>query len=352
LLPYWLLFVLWSIGAVQAERKRRREAYLLLFVALTAVTTVMIGLRFEVGGDWANYQQMYHNIFFLSLPAALSTTDTGYAAINWLGAQMGLGVSFVNLCCAVLFMGGFARLASQQPNPALAVLVAVPYLIIVVAMGYTRQAAAIGVICFAVADASERHLIRLVVLIGIAALFHKTAILILPIALIPVLRRNILLGGLGVIVFIILFVLLLRDTSDQLLTNYVQSDYDSQGAAIRVSMNVLAAVLFIVLYKRIHMAPFQKSFWTCCAVLSILSVVALNISSASSGVDRISLYLIPLQAVCYSRLPYALNQRNRALPSVLIGVIGYSFAVQFVWLNFAANADLWIPYNTAITVGN
>lgn len=38
-------------------------------------------------------------------------------------------------------------------NPLLAILVAVPNLIIVVAMGYTRQAAAIGLICFAVADA-------------------------------------------------------------------------------------------------------------------------------------------------------------------------------------------------------
>lgn len=348
LFPYWLLFVLWSVGAVQAQRRHERDPRGLFFVVAVCTTILMIGLRFEVGGDWGSYERIYNDIFFLSLPAALKTTDAGYALLNWLGAQTELGIGLVNVCCAALFMGGFAKLAWRQPNPFLAVLVAVPYLIIVVAMGYTRQAAAIGVICFALADASERRLIRMVMLIGIAALFHKTAILILPIALIPIFRRSVVLGSLGAVLFAVLFVLFLRDTSDTLVTNYVQSTYDSQGAAIRVAMNVVAAVLFLLLRKRIDMPSFQKSYWTTCAILAIVSMVALATTSASSGVDRISLYLIPLQAVFYSRLPYLLGQRGRAVPSILIGVIAYSFLVQFVWLNFADNANFWIPFTILI----
>lgn len=38
------------------------------------------------------------------------------------------------------------RFARSQPDPWLAVLVAVPYLVIVVAMGYSRQAVAIGIL--------------------------------------------------------------------------------------------------------------------------------------------------------------------------------------------------------------
>lgn len=72
------------------------------------------------------------------------------------------------------------------------------------------------------------------------------------------------------------------------------------------------------------------------------------ISSASSGVDRLSLYLIPLQAVVYSRLPYILSRDGRALPSVLIAVVGYSFLVQFVWLNYADNANYWLPYSLPV----
>lgn len=336
--------MLWSIYAIQAERRRAQDLRLIVFVVATVLTVLMIGLRFEVGGDWGAYIRIYESIYFLPLMSALSITDPGYAVVNWFAAQTNLGMGFINTVCAALLMGGFARLAWKQPNPGLAVLVAVPYLIIVVAMGYTRQAAAIGIICLAIADASERHLIRLTILIAIAALFHKTAILILPIALVPIFRRSALFGAFGIAFFLVLFVLLLRDTSDQLITNYVQGNYDSQGALIRVSMNVLAGVLFLVMRRRIEIPAFQKSFWTVSAILSILSMAALMISSASSGVDRLSLYLIPLQAIVYSRLPYMLSRDGKALPSVLIAVVGYSFLVQFVWLNYAENANYWIPY--------
>lgn len=344
MLPYWLMFALWAAGAVQAERRRARDPRIIFFAAAAVLTTLMIGLRFEVGGDWGAYQKMYQDIFFLALPAALQTTDPGYAAVNWLAAQLDLGISFVNLACAALFMGGVARLAWRQPNPALAMLVAVPYLIIVVAMGYTRQAAAIGIICLAVADASERHLIRLVALIAIAALFHKTAVLILPIVLVPVFRRSALFGVVGILLFAVIFVFTLRSASDQLIASYVQGNYDSQGATVRVAMNVVAAALFLMLRNKMGIPPFQNSFWTSCAVLSIISVPALAVAASSSGIDRISLYLIPLQLVTYSRIPQIFSKNGHSLPSVVLAVMFYSFMVQAVWLNYADNAEYWLPY--------
>lgn len=348
LLPYWLLFAIWTAGAVQSERRRVADPRVIFFIAAAALTALMIGLRFRVGGDWGSYQRTYDNIFLLSFQDALGETDVGYAALNWLSAQAGFSIAFVNLVCGAIFMAGLARLAWRQPNPALAVLVAVPYFIIVVAMGYTRQAAAIGVICFAIADASERHLFRLILLIGIAALFHKTALLMLPVALVPVFRRNVLFGVVGGLVFLALFAVLLRGSSDQLVSNYVQSDYDSQGAAIRAAMNLVAAALFWIVRKRIAMTPFQKSFWTVCCLLAVASTAGLVAASASSGIDRLSLYLIPLQLVIYSRLPYVLSTTTRGAPAILIAIIGYSLAVQFVWLNFAQNAYYWIPYRMGI----
>lgn len=346
--PYWLLFILWSAGAVQTERRRTLDRRPLAFVTAVVLTALMVGLRFEVGGDWFNYVEIYDSIFYLPLQSALSFTDPAYAALNWLSAQVNLGIWPINLVCGSLLMGGFGRLAWRQPNPALAVLVGVPYLIIVVAMGYTRQAAAIGIICFGLADLSERHIMRFVVIVGIAALFHKSAVLILPISLVPIFRRNFLFGALGSILFLGLFVLLLRDSSDALVANYVQSNYDSQGAAIRISMNVLAALIFLFMKNQISMPYFQKSFWTTSSLLAILSVGGLAIASASAGIDRISLYLIPLQVVTFSRLPYTLGTKYRALPSVLLAVIGYSFAVQFVWLNYATNAQEWLPFRMSL----
>jgi hypothetical protein len=340
---------MWAAGAVQTQRQRVRDPHVIFFAGASILTMLMIGLRFEVGGDWGAYQRTYEDIYFLSLPNALARSDPGYAMLNWISAKFGLGITPVNLACAALFTGGVARLAWRQPNPALAMLIAVPYFIIVVAMGYTRQAAAIGIICFVIADASEKNLAKIVVLIGVGAVFHKTAILMLPIALVPILRRNLILGVLGAVLFVGLFFLILRDSSDRLIANYVQGDYDSQGAMIRVGMNVMAAGAYLLLRKRFEIGSFQKSFWMMCSILSIASVALFFVSSATSGIDRISLYFIPLQIVVFSRLPQALSgDRITSLPSVLLAVIIYSFVVQYVWLNYASHAQSWIPYTINI----
>lgn len=348
LAAYWVLFGIWAAGAVQFARQRFYAYDRLLYVAATSLTALMIGLRYEVGGDWINYLTLYQDLFFQPFGEALRQTDPGYAFLNWLAARLGWRIWFVNLGCAILFMAGLGRLAWRQPNPWLAILVAVPYLIIVVAMGYTRQGAAIGIICWAVADASARRIPRLVILVGLAALLHKTAILFLPILLVPVITRNFVVGAVGAVACALLFGVFLGGESDRLVATYATGNYDSQGAAIRIAMNVLAAGFMLAFRNRMGFDAFVRSFWTICSVLAIASVAALAALSSSSGVDRLSLFLIPLQIITFSRLPYTLSKTGRPLPSVLIGVIGYSFAVQFVWLNFADNSWAWMPYRITL----
>lgn len=306
----------------------------------------MIGLRYRVGGDWNAYLLIYQDIYFQPLGPALRSTDPAYALLNWISGSFDGGIWPVNLICATIFMAGVVRLARRQPNPWLSMLVGVPYFIIVVAMGYTRQAAAIGIICWALADASPKRMGRLVALILLATLFHKTAILFLPIMLIPILKRNPLAGISASAAFVLIFLVFLRDSSDTMVTNYVSGDYNSQGAAIRIAMNVVAAITMIVLNKRMGFDHYIKEVWITCSILSLISVVALISVSASSGVDRLSLFLIPLQIVTFSRLPYALSNSDKAVPSVLIGLIAYSFSVQFVWLNYGDNAFTWLPYRS------
>lgn len=344
--PYWLLFGLWLIGTIHFARPSQDTNSNRLFAVACAITAFMIGLRYQVGGDWEPYLNIYNSIYFQSLIPALGLTDPGYAVVNWIAARLDTGIWLPNLVCAILFTAGVGRLASRQPQPWLAMLVAVPYFIIVVAMGYTRQAAAIGIVCFAIADAGEQNVGRTVILIAIAALFHKTAILMLPLALGPIAVRKIVTTVLGVIAFLALFALLLRGQSDQMINSYAQSNYNSQGAAVRIAMNVVAGSIYLLLERRFILSSYQKIYWRCNAIASFASIIALSSLSASSGVDRLSLFLIPLQMVTLSRVPLSLAKSGNILIQALFSVIGYCFIVEFVWLNFADNAGLWIPYST------
>lgn len=345
---YWILYGLWTAGAVHYSRAPFHKSNRALYASAAGLTALFIGLRYQVGGDWASYERIYGDIYFQPLLPALQISDPGYAALNWLFSQINVDVWAVNLVCAIIFMAGVGRLAARQPAPWLAMVVGVPYLIIVVAMGYTRQAAAIGVICFGVADASEHSLKRLVLTVAIATLFHKTALLMLPVLLAPILTRKPAAGLLGCLLFALLFSVFLRGSSDQLVASYAQSNYNSQGAAVRIGMNVVAAGVLLLLRKRMGFTPYQQSFWTYNALLALASVPFLLFLSASSGVDRLSLFLIPMQLVALSRAPLAWARTRATNAALTMVVIAYGMAVQFVWLNYATNADAWLPYDNVV----
>ena len=59
----------------------------------------------------------------------------------------------------------------------------IPYLVTVVAMGYSRQAVAIGFVMLAFSGLGANSAIRFAIWITVAALFHKSAVLLIPIAI-------------------------------------------------------------------------------------------------------------------------------------------------------------------------
>ena len=78
--------------------------------------------------------------------------------------------------------------------------------------------------------------------------------------------------------------------------------------------------------------------------LALITVVLLLVSPSSTAVDRMALYLIPIQIFVFARLP-DLGGKDRGLTNVLLfSVLGFYAAVMAVWLNFAAHAYAWIPY--------
>ena len=96
---------------------------------------------------------------------------------------------------AAIFSSGLLSLCFRQPRFWLAVASAIPYLVIVVAMGYTRQAIALGFVMTALAGVGKSSPLRFVVSVAIACTFHKSAVLMLPIAALAASRNRYLDGG-------------------------------------------------------------------------------------------------------------------------------------------------------------
>jgi len=315
-----------------------------LLIAGSTLVALMIGLRYEVGGDWGAYIRHFDAMRHLELGDALLMGDPGYTLLNWAVHKLGAEIWAVNITCGLIFAWGLYRLAVSQPNPWLAFAVAVPYLIIVVAMGYSRQGVAIGLLMLGFARLDKGSLLRFVLYTLLAASFHKTALIMLPLIAISVTRNRVVVGA-SIGAFAILgFYLFLQTAVDEFTTSYVDARLTSEGALIRILMNLVPATIFLIFQKHFRLPDEQRILWRNLSFCAFGAFILLMAIQASTVVDRLALYMIPLQLVVLSRLPTALQRRGSSIGTLTIAVLAYSAAVQFTWLNFAAHASYWLPY--------
>lgn len=343
MIPYWILF----FGAVLLALTRLRISVLgwsLVGIGLT----LFIGLRYQVGGDWGTYLDYLVRVIGQPFYRVLAFKDPGYEVLNWVSARLGFEVWFVNLVAAAVFVFGLIQFVRALPDPRIALAVSIPYMVVVMAMGYTRQAMAFGFVLWGLTFLMQRRIVGFVVLLAIAAVFHKSAVILVPLAVLANTKNRtwsaIWVGATGAV----LFALLLQSHVDELYQSYVTSKYAgaSQGGPIRALMNALPALLFIMFRKRFEMAQAERQLWFWISVLSLCCLPLLAVSA--TAVDRVALYLMPIQLVVASYLPQFFSVGSRLIARVAI--LGFYGAVMFVWLNYAGHSNFWLPYQFWPTV--
>ncbi len=346
---YFLLPVLVIWPALNEGQKSSwnsfRGYYKLYWFFVGICICSFVGWRHEVGGDWHSYLGHVSEISGEKLVDVYLSQDPAYALLNWFGANVFGGVYFSNFVSAVIFTSGLFLFCKNMPRPWLAISVSIPYLVTVVAMGYTRQGVAIGLAMIGMIKLLENGNVRIFVFwVALAAAFHKSAIILIPIALLAESRRRsltlLMIGVTGPL----LFFLLLQESLDGLINGYIEAEYSSSGAGIRVAMNALPGVLFIVFRKRFLLPYSARLFWGWISVLAILFILILIFSPSSTAVDRIALYWIPLQIFVWSNIPDVIGERGKRNSKWVGLVIIYGISVMSIWLNFAQNSFAWLPY--------
>lgn len=360
MLAYWLLFGLFAAGAVRfattaavaaapggprqpQELNRERGVSLLAIAAL--VPALMIGLRYDVGTDWGAYADIFDQIDRRGLAWGFSRIDPAYALVNWLVGAAGIEFWLVNLVCGLLFMFGLVRFARLQPQPWLAVAVAIPYLVIGVGMGYSRQAVAIGLCMAGLAAISKGSFARFTFWVLAGALFHRSAVVLIPIVAIAYSRnrfQTVMIGLVGCVLGY--FVLGGGQGLEHFQRGYISYSRESQGAALRLGMNVVPAVIFLIFARRFAGDPNELRIWRVFALIAVASFLVWLILPQTTALDRMALYLIPLQIFVFSRMPTSLGAPSSPSGMLLVAVTAYSALIQFVWLNFSNNARYWLPY--------
>lgn len=364
MLMYWLMFAVFAAGALlhrpqqvgltasapgTAQPPGAGGSVAPVFAALFLLA--IIGLRFQVGGDWFNYLSIYRGIAGEDLAGAfeVSIQEPAYTLVNWISAQLGAGMWLVNLLCAIPFVVGMIMLSRQQSNFWLALLVATPFLIIVVGMGYTRQAAALGFLMIAIAKLiSSGSVVRFAAWTVAGALFHQTVLVFIPLILMTAARNRQLAIMLAIVALLVGYFGVLPTALERYGTGYLKQELRAAGAGVRVLMNLVPAVVLLLSRGRLYRSAEERAVWRTFALLAIAAAVALPLVPSSSIVDRLSIYLIPLQMFVLARFPYTqVVGQSGAMWRLLVML--YTAAVMFVWLNYAVNAFAWLPYSNYLT---
>lgn len=350
--PYWILFLTCAFGtfAYAPSRTQQRRGARPLLLAMLLAIALMVGFRMEVGGDWYIYLGhfgFYRSVDFTEVPAG--GLDIGFGLINWLVAWAGLSPVWINVFAASVFCWGLGKFLQNEPHPWLALVVAVPYLIIVVAMGYTRQSIAIGFLLAAIVDFQKHNsLIRLGMYLAAGALFHKTVVIMFPIIALAQKRHILLKLMMVALMAVILYYAFAASEAENLYMNYVVSDYDAAGAAIRLFMGAVPAFIFLLFKRRFGFSGAGEAMWRNLAVGSLMLFLAFPMFESSVFLDRSGLYFLPVQLMVYNRLPFTIGSGSYKGSAALVVVAGYA-TVLGVWLTTATHAAYWLPYEVYLS---
>ena len=339
---YWLLF-LWPACAAyvlgEADSPKSRTAYWSLAVALS----IVLGLRFRVGPDWDHYVENLNSPTAGSLIRALSHNEQAYWVLNWLAHSTGGGIWIMNLPCAMVFIAGVFVLCRRLSNPWLGIVVAMPFLIIVIGMNYPRQSAALGLAYLGIVALQNDQLGRFSVLILSASLFHLSALVVLPLALLIGTRSRNLRWILFFAITAFCICFLRSSAGKALISNYLTSEMVSGGTIIRVLLNTVAALCVICLEHRFYESPAIRKFWIQYAFTALPFCAAIFVLPPLTAIDRMAFYWMPLQIFGFANFPdvFGTVQLRRA---ATLGVISVYALVMLIWFSFGNYYHAWLPY--------
>jgi hypothetical protein len=323
---------------------RRGGIYWFVLFALFVVA----GFRYEVGCDWSGYLVNWNLMRGQTLEDAASMREPAHWAMIAILQSFGMSYTYLLVIASAVFFFGLHMLARRQPNPLAMLVLAFPVLVINMPMSGIRQAEAIGVICLALLAFLDRKLILFMAFVGLASLFHRSAMIFLLLApLLPMnlRRRNVIFAIMLALPG--LYFMMQSSAADEAASRYINTGVDAAGSAFRLLILTLTGVVFFWKIAPLWRTQYPNDY----KLVSIgagLMVAAIALFFVSSVIgDRFGYYLIPIQLMIFARIPYLQGLRHRKLWSS-VPYIALTF-VFLVWTQLSSHfAQCYIPYQVGI----
>jgi hypothetical protein len=221
---------------------------------------------------------------------------------------------------------------------------------VVIGMSANRQAAAIGILLWAVAGWDKSSLVKRAAFVTLAALFHFSAFLfLLFIAADIKMQRKVKIAVMLVMASVILYLLDTTGRLDYYDAQYVtgQSEItNSSGAFFHTLLNGGPAAIYFLL-KRHRAKLLPNELHRNMALLAITLVPLSFFVSAASG--RVSLYLFPVSMYIFSAVPRVLHGPGTMLV-YKSACAGLFLVVLAFWLQASNTGAAYMPYQNFLNI--
>ena len=310
---------------------------------------LFVGLRYEVGADWFNYLEISNSLSEVDFVAALLITDPAYAFLNYFSNTIGIDIWLTNSICTIILLTGLFRFISVTGGLYFPLFISFPYIIVIVGMGVTRQAAALGLVFIAFIYYRESKIQNAYIALFAAVLFHKTAFIIVlafSITKLFEIKKNRLAVYSSSLLVIICGIILYSKIMD-LFHFYNDGNYESRGAMIR-AIYFFCVASFAILHRKILFKNYkEKKMVTILSGLILLIAPIVYITPVI--VDRLLIYFWPIVILVYSRVYYTKYSIISYFGVIKIVMILSNFIYFYYWIaNSYYYQEHWRNYNNFI----
>ena len=138
----------------------------------------MLVFDIHVGGDWGTYMDYMKKFRFYDYISAIKSNEIFWSFLNVFAIQFNLGVAGVNFIIAIIFFSSLYVFNKKITNSFYIYMLAFPYFIIIVAMGYSRQCLALSFLILSLSVTGSYREIKVVLLLLSGIFFHNSLIFI------------------------------------------------------------------------------------------------------------------------------------------------------------------------------
>lgn len=348
-LHYAIIFYILSTGVIfgrNTKKRVKRNSYLILtfgvFIFLSALRSS------NVGNDTSAYIRLFNDIAITGDVSRYSWRyETGYLYLNKLLSLLSSNSQIIIIVTSIIIMCGFARFIYKYSNNLwLSVYLFFTLGYFGMSMNTIRLNIAIAIVLFSYDFLREKRLIKFIITVFLASLFHRTAIIFLLAWFITKLKINyktttiVIIGSLTLY---IAFPTILRVALSLFPTYqyYIGSAYLDGSTRIASVMNFLVGISIVVfgMLTRYHKKTINGQSYSNVSsnetveindgqfmLLLLLAGVSITFISFNFNLlDRVADYFLVFSIVL---LPNALNSiRDKNLRSLLSFIIVVLFFV-------------------------